>query len=76
MRHLCQQTSAVTGAVGGARPAVVEVDQALDGKTGHSEAGGAIPGRDEADAAGVSIRARIEERCRHRSLGVSGSDEV
>jgi hypothetical protein len=76
MRHLSQETGAVTGAVRRPSPTVVQVDQALDGETCHPEAGDEIPGRDESDAAGVTIRARIEEGCRHHSLGVSGSDAV
>jgi hypothetical protein len=55
---------------------MVQVDQALDRETRHPEAGSEIPGRDEPDAAGVTVRARIEEGCRHHSLGVLGSDEV
>ena len=76
MWDLSQETGAVTGAVRCPGPTMVQVDQALDGETRHPEAGGEIPGSDEPDAAGVTIRARIEEGCRHHSLGVSGRDEV
>jgi len=76
MGHLGQETGAVTGAVRRPSTTVVQIDQALDGETCHPEAGGAIPGRDEPDAAGVTIGAKIEEGCCHHSLGVSGSDAV
>ena len=73
MGHLGQEPGAVTGAVCRPSPTVVQVDQALDGETCHPEGGREIPGGDEPDAAGVTVRARIEEGCRHHSLGVSGA---
>jgi hypothetical protein len=39
-------------------------------------AGNPIQGGDEPDAAGITVGARIEERCGHRSQGFSGSDAV
>ena len=76
MGHLGQEPGAVTGAICRPSPTVVQVDQALDGETCHPEGRCEIPGRDEPDAAGVTVRAWIEEGCRHRSMGVSGSDAV
>jgi hypothetical protein len=55
---------------------MVQVDQALDGETGHPVAGNPIQGGDEPDATGITVGARIEERCDHRSQGFSGSDAV
>jgi hypothetical protein len=55
---------------------MVEIDQTLDCQTGHPVAGSPIQGGDEPDATGITIRARIEERCGHRSQGFSGSDQV
>jgi hypothetical protein len=76
VRDLGEKTGPVAGPVGGAGPAMVQVDQALDGETGHPVAGNAIQGGDEPDAAGITVGARIEERCGHRSQGFSGSDAV
>jgi hypothetical protein len=73
-RDLGEKTGAVTGPVGGAGSAMVEVYQALDGETGDPMAGSPIQGGDEPDAAGITVRARIEERCCHCSQGFSGSD--
>jgi hypothetical protein len=55
---------------------MVQIDQALDGETGHPMAGNPIQGGNEPDATSITIRARIEERCSHRSQGFSGSAAV
>jgi hypothetical protein len=74
-RDLAEKAGAVTRAVGGPSPAMVQPLQTLDGQAGDSMGAHPVKGREEPDAAGVTRRARVKERCRHHSLDW-GSEEV
>jgi hypothetical protein len=67
-RDLGEQSGAVTGAVRGAGPTMIQPLETLHGEAGYPIGGNPVEGGNEPDATSVTRRARIKERCRHHSL--------